>query len=131
MSTLNFPVEKIPDEELRSFAVAQAPERRMVLIELQLPVRQVELQRTDAGDGARHVPVRVRPQTPEQRQEVERKTAAVRQFLTQVLEEQSDWLPAARAFAAKVNGEQLTKIAQFPLIKVVRPNRHFSMRVAR
>jgi hypothetical protein len=32
-------------------------------------------------------------------------------------------LRAARAFVAKVNGEQLRRIAQFPLTKAIRPNR--------
>ena len=40
-----------------------------------------------------------------------------------MLGEPPHWLRAARAFVAKVNGEQLRRIAQFPLTKAIRPNR--------
>jgi hypothetical protein len=45
MPRLDFPVEKIPNEELLRLATEQSPEQTSVLIELALPSRQVDFQR--------------------------------------------------------------------------------------
>jgi len=131
MSELNLSLEKVHPAELRAFAVGKSREHQTVLIELDLPARQADLRRTADGDGGRYTPVQIRPQTPEQQKEVEKKTAEARKFLKLVLGEEPELLRAAHAFIVKVDGEQLERIAQSPLIKAIRPNRQLTVRMSR
>jgi hypothetical protein len=123
MPKLDFPMRKISNEELLRHAIEQSPEQASVLIELELPARQVDFRRVGNQGVAHYLPSRVIAETPEQREEVERKTAEARDLLEQVLDAPPHWLSAARAFVADVNGTQLQQIARSPLIKAIRPNR--------
>jgi hypothetical protein len=123
MPKLDFPTRKIPNEELLRHAIEQSPEQASVLIELELPARQVDFRRVGNQGVDHYFPGRVIAETPEQREEVERKTAEARDFLEQVLDAPPHWLSAARAFVADVNGTQLQQLARSPLIKAIRPNR--------
>ena len=128
MSDLTFPVDKIRDGELRNFAARKSPERITVFVELHLPRREVQFRKNGGGDVARYVPLRVQPETQEQRAEKERKIAEARKFLQDELGEAPEWLSAASAFRIKANGEQLSRIAISDLVEAILPNRTLSMR---
>jgi hypothetical protein len=128
MSEASLPAEKIRDDELRRFAVDKSPEQRTVFVALRLPPRQVQLSKSGPGEVAR--PVRVKPETPDERAQRERMVTEASKFLQDELGESPQWLSAARAFQIKANGEQLSRIAMSELVEAILPNRALRMRSA-
>jgi hypothetical protein len=119
----DFLVEKIPDEDLRQLAIDDSAEKVSVIIVLDYPDPKVEVGKVKKGDQVSYLPMSVEPETEADRQEIERRQEAMREFLEEKLETPPHWLPMARAFVALVTGEQLSAIAELPLTKSIELNR--------
>jgi hypothetical protein len=117
------PAEKIVHPELRKLAAAESDNVASVLIELNLPGPQVQLDKNQFRGVFDYSLKRVVPETPTQRKESQQQINKASAFLTNLLGEKPLWLNAGRAFVANVNADQLRKIARSPLTKAIRPNR--------
>ncbi|HEY43971.1 MAG TPA: hypothetical protein G4O11_08330 [Anaerolineae bacterium] len=118
-----FPVEKIPDEELRQLAYEYSEEKVSVIIVLDYPEPKVDVGKIKKGDRVSYVPTSVEPETDEEREEIERREIEMREFLENILDSPPNYLPMARAFVATVTGEQLRIIADLPMTKSIEFNR--------
>jgi len=114
------PAEKIIHPELRKLI---DEESASVLIELNLPAPQVQLDKNQFRGVFDYSLKRVVPETPTQRKESQQQINKASAFLTHLLGEKPLWLNAGRAFVANVNADQMRKIADWPLTKAIRPNR--------
>ncbi|KPK88502.1 MAG: hypothetical protein AMJ88_18925 [Anaerolineae bacterium SM23_ 63] len=118
-----FPVDKIPDEDLRQLAYEYSEEKVSVIIVLDYPEPKVDVGKVKKGDRVRYIPTSVETETDEEREELERRENIMRELLEDILESPPNWLPMARAFVATVTGEQLRTIADLPLTKSIELNR--------
>ncbi|UCF61394.1 MAG: hypothetical protein JSV37_01585 [Anaerolineaceae bacterium] len=118
-----FPVEKIPDEELRQLAIEYSEEKVSVIIVLDYPEPKLDVGKVEKGDRVSYLPTGVEPETEEEREEIERRENEMRELLEDMLESPPNWLPMARAFVATVTGEQLRIIADLPMTKSIELNR--------
>jgi hypothetical protein len=123
MSELKDVRQKIGDDRLCQLVDGLGTERISVLIEPDLPSRKVEFSRVERAGVTGYVPTRVAAGSPQEQRHVEERIATTQEFLKEVLGEAPNWIQAARAFVAIVNGEQLQRIARSPLIRAIRPNR--------
>jgi hypothetical protein len=114
---------KLSSEELRRSAIEGSEQAVDVIVELDLPPRQVELKWYDRGNTRVRLPSSVAEEGPAERDLVEDRVAATRNFLTQVLGQKPRFLATARAFIVRATGAQLREIAASGLIKTVHPNR--------
>ncbi len=118
-----FPSEKIPDKKFLEFACTDSDKMVSVIIEIDLPEPTVEFREVRGQGRTTHVPVRVTPETPDERDEVDRKTAESKKFLEATLGTSAKWLRSAHAFVATARPAQIREIARFPLTKVIRASR--------
>ncbi|HEY47284.1 MAG TPA: hypothetical protein G4O14_10930 [Anaerolineae bacterium] len=123
MAESEFPVEKIPDEELRQLAIEYSEEKVSVIIVLDYPEPKFDVGKVKKGDRVSYLPTSVEPETDEEREEIERQGTVMRELLEDMLESPPNWLPMARAFVATVTGEQLRIIADLPMTKSIELNR--------
>jgi len=123
MKDHRFPIEKISDNKLLQLAHTDKDEPECVVIELDLPEPRVEFQETRRRGIKSPVPVRVVPETSEQRVEIERRINEAKHFLYDILETPPKWLGAAHAFIADATPSQIREIARFSLTKAIRPSR--------
>jgi hypothetical protein len=118
-----FPVEKIPDEDLRQLAFEYSEEKVSVIIVLDYPAPKLDVGKVKKGDRVSYLPKSVEPETDEEREEIDRRESIMRELLEDILETSPNYLPMARAFVATVTGEQLRIIADLPLTKSIELNR--------
>jgi len=118
-----FPVEKIPDEELRQLAYEYSEEKVSVIIVLDYPEPKVDVGKVEKGDRVSYIPTSVEPETDEEREEIERRESVMRELLVDILDSPPNYLPMAHAFVATVSGEQLRIIADLPMTKSIELNR--------
>lgn len=118
-----FPVEKIPDDELRQLACEDSEEKVSVIIVLDSPKPKFDVGKVKKGNRVSLFPTGVEPETDEEREEIERRENVMRELLEDILESPPNWLPMARAFVATVTGEQLRIIADLPMTKSIEFNR--------
>jgi hypothetical protein len=118
-----FPVEKIPDEDLRQLAFEYSEEKVSVIIVLDYPAPKLDVGKVKKGDRVSYLPKSVEPETDEEREEIDRRESIMRELLEDILETSPNYLPMARAFVATVTGEQLLIIADLPLTKSIELNR--------
>lgn len=123
MGKKDFPIDKIPDDELRRIATEGSKDKVSVIIQLDLPVQQVDFKKVNIQNVPSYLPSRVKPETPEEQKEIQRKTDAAKSYLEKILGTSPKWLRLARAFVAHVDGEQLCAIARSSFIKTIQPNR--------
>lgn len=110
---------KIADPDLKRFVDLEAEERRLLLVEPELPARQLRMQRSErVGSPLRPIGVE-----PEDREERARRTAEAERFLAELLHRQPRWLGASRTFVVEATGREVVVMIRSPLIKAVRPNR--------
>jgi hypothetical protein len=118
-----FPVDKIPDKELRQLAYEYSEEKVSVIIVLDYPEPKVDLGKVKKGNRVRYIPTNVEPETDEEREEIKCREIEMREFLEDILDSPPNYLPMARAFVATVSGEQLRIIATLPMTKSIEFNR--------
>lgn len=118
-----FPVEKIPDEELRQFAYEYSEEKVSVIIVLDYPAPKLDVGKVKKGNRVSYLPRSVEPETEEEREEIAHREIEMREFLEDILDNSPNYLPMARAFVATVTGQQLRIIADLPMTKSIEPNR--------
>jgi hypothetical protein len=123
MAEPDFPVEKIPDEELRQLAFEYSEDKVSVIIVLDFPDPKINLGKFKKGNRSTHIPTSVEPETDEEHEEILRLEMVMREFLEGILDTPPNWLPMARAFVATVTGEQLRIIADLPMTKSIELNR--------
>lgn len=97
-----------------------------VLVELDIPPQVVEFEDRSSMGGER-IPIRVKPESPEQQAQNEAKVEAARAFLTSALGGTPRWLRSARAFVVQATPEQLRTIARSPLTRAIRLNRRLEL----
>jgi hypothetical protein len=111
--------DKIADPELRRFASAGESDRRLVLVEPDLPRRWLRMERT---------PARARGFRPAAGASVDEelsreRTSEARRFLSDLLHQEPRWLATARTFVVEATGNEVARMAGSPLIKAIHPNR--------
>jgi hypothetical protein len=110
---------KIADPDLKRFVDLEAEERRLLLVEPELPARQLRMQRSErVGPSFRPVGVE-----PEDREDRARRTAEAEHFLGELLHCQPRWLDASRTFVVEATGREVAAMIRSPLIKAIHPNR--------
>ena len=115
--------EKIADEALRHAAETGAEEARTVIVELNVPTRQIAFaQRRDDPRGLPR-PTAVVAESDDQVLERETRTRALATLLRELVDGEPRHLAAARAFVVKLTGPQLASVAQSDLVKAISPNR--------
>jgi hypothetical protein len=119
----DFPAEKIPNPELYRIAAQPSGGAASVLIEVNLPPQQVQIdRRSPAHAGA---PRRwLLEESAEQQESNQRTIEQAGLSLRELLGEAPHWINSARAFVARVTSEQLREIARSPLIKTIHLNRN-------
>lgn len=115
--------KKIHDPGLLQIAIDGSRERVSVIIVVDIPNPRIEIGEITSGPTISSFPTSVEPESPDELREIDRKTAATRNFLEDVLDSSPHWLPLARSFVATVDGIQLQKIAKSPLTKSIQLNR--------
>ncbi len=116
--------DKIPDAKLYQFANEKSDQTIVVIIEIDLPSRQVEFSKNlDRSIGF----IRILPETSGQQSKNSHKINAAREFLMEVTGTEPQWLHSARAFISRVTPEQIRTISRSPLIKSIKPNRHLEL----
>lgn len=123
MTETEFPKEKLGSPDLRELARTGSPDTVSVIIELDVPVPQVEFGKLVRQGLEVLVPTRIAPEDDEQRRESERKEGEAVVLLDRALKSKPHFIRAANAFVATVDGQELRRIARSPLFKAIRPNR--------
>ncbi len=117
--------EKLPDSALRQIIEQGTGEPVSVIVELNLPPQRVALENNNLSRGAHAYAVRkVVEETSDQQRENALKIRQTRKFLKSLLGKDPHWLDSARAFVVQATPEQLREMADFPLTRTIRPNRH-------
>jgi hypothetical protein len=110
---------KIVDPDLQRFVDLEGEERRLLLVEPELPARQLRMQRSDRGER----PFRPAGVEPEDREGRALRRAEAERFLAELLHRQPRWLDASRTFVVEATGRELALMIRSPLIKAIHPNR--------
>ena len=126
VDTPDFQVEKISDEKLREMALEGSNEKKLVLIQLKLPRQKISLKKS-FGDARQAAVREIVPKTQKEEKETWDATEKTRRFLEDMLDQPPRWLNVSGVFLAKVNGRELQKIANFPTVKAIFPNREIRL----
>lgn len=115
--------EKIADPELRHLAEAGGAGEASVLVELALSRPRVSFAPRGVSSVGAQRPVEVVAADPDAQRADAQVRAEVERRLAALGCPAPAWLPAARALALCVNGEQLRALVAWSEVKAVLPNR--------
>lgn len=118
----NLLAEKIQSPELYKMAAEGRSGKASVLIVLDLPAQQVQVDAAAHRRGERGYR-QIVDETPQQQRAARDTVEQAGAFLKKTLGETPHWLRAARAFVADATPEQLRILAGSPLVKAIRLNR--------
>jgi hypothetical protein len=114
---------KFAEPDLRQWVTSEEAGPTSVLVQPDLPRRQIRVESSTRGGVPVTIPRGVVQQSPEEEQTEERVVAETRELLESVLGTTPTWLASARTFVVQGNSAQLRQIAASPLVKRIWPNR--------
>ncbi len=118
-----FDSDKISDESLREIAGSASAKVCSVIVEMNLPARQIAFERATAGNAGIALPTAVVKESADEIRARKEKERALSRLLTSVLGKPPRHIAAARAFVVEANGAQLAEIAGSDLVRAISPNR--------
>ena len=114
---------KIRSTDLRNEAVAEAPQSRVVIVELDLPAADLEMASV-SGDRFGSSRPRFRPGKPSgQTLEMERRITDTSNGIERITGKPPEtFLSTSKSFIVEANGEQIGRIAEMPSVSAIWPN---------
>ena len=123
MPDASFPIDKIVGEELRQLASGIQEGTESILIELDIPNLDAEVESIDRNGRKVPVVTRVRRGNAEDSTRTEEVVKQAIALVTELVGPKPVWIPSAKALVTTVNGEQLRRVAGSDLVRRIHPNR--------